>query len=123
MSRSRRLWTFVALATVLAWSVVMTALGQAAALITLIPPLAFLLQQVLHAVAGSTGTPARAEDTLPPTVTLQVAAPDTASAERPSPITATALRARPVETSAPALPPGSTGTGPTGGPRSAEAAR
>lgn len=43
----------VVLATVLLWSVVMTVLGQAAAIAALVPSLALLVQQILKALAGA----------------------------------------------------------------------
>ncbi|WP_331742828.1 hypothetical protein OG239_42505 (plasmid) [Streptomyces sp. NBC_00868] len=49
-------WTVAALTAVLAWSVVMTLLGQVAALATLVPSLGLLIQQIVQALAGAEST-------------------------------------------------------------------
>jgi hypothetical protein len=49
----RQIWMVSALALVFAWSVAMAALGQAAAMVTLVPSLGLLVQQIVQAVAGT----------------------------------------------------------------------
>lgn len=48
----RQIWIVSALALVFAWSVAMAALGQVAAIVTLVPSLGLLVQQVVQAVAA-----------------------------------------------------------------------
>ncbi|MFJ3229197.1 hypothetical protein ACIPJS_38415 [Streptomyces sp. NPDC086783] len=55
---SRQVMTVAVLAAVLAWSTVMTVLGQFAAVAALLPSLGLLIQQIVSAFAGS-GTGAR----------------------------------------------------------------
>lgn len=43
------IWIFVTVVTVLAWSVVMVAFGQAAAIVTLAPALGWMIQQIVTA--------------------------------------------------------------------------
>ncbi|MBJ7004935.1 hypothetical protein ACFY5K_34760 [Streptomyces griseofuscus] len=53
----RKLWTVAVLAVVLAWSTVMTALGQLAAVLALLPPLGLLVQQLAGVRAAETSAP------------------------------------------------------------------
>lgn len=59
----KQLWIVIVTMTVLAWSVVMTALGQTAAIGALVPSLALLVHQIVQAVqgAGTGGAPCAAE--------------------------------------------------------------
>ncbi|MBM7167500.1 hypothetical protein JQK87_03530 [Streptomyces sp. G44] len=57
---SRKLWTLAVLATVLAWSTLMTAMGQLAAVFALLPSLGLLVQQLTFAVHSSSTAPAPA---------------------------------------------------------------
>ncbi|MFI8194815.1 hypothetical protein ACIF8T_40015 [Streptomyces sp. NPDC085946] len=57
---SRKVWAIAVLAVVLAWSTVMTALGHLAAVVTLLPSLGLLVQQLTAAAHGSSSAPARA---------------------------------------------------------------
>ncbi|MEU9222598.1 hypothetical protein AB0D47_39655 [Streptomyces sp. NPDC048376] len=70
---SRKVWTVALLAVVLAWSTVMTVLGHLAAVVTLLPSLGLLLQQLTAAAHGSGAVPARAP------------APEPAGHEEPQP--------------------------------------
>lgn len=49
----KQVWAAIALITVLAWSVVMAALGQVAAIATLVPSLGLLVQQIVHSATGT----------------------------------------------------------------------
>ncbi|MEU0030865.1 hypothetical protein [Streptomyces sp. NPDC006335] len=61
---SRQVMTVVLLAAVLAWSTVMTVLGQLAAVAALLPSLGLLIQQIVSALSGtSTRTSAAAAGT------------------------------------------------------------
>jgi hypothetical protein len=79
MSR-KQIWTVVALVMVLAWSVVMTALGQVTALATLVPSLGLLVQQIAQAVLGVTPAPGTAAAPAP----APPSDPAAASAHTPS---------------------------------------
>ncbi|MFJ9351703.1 hypothetical protein [Streptomyces sp. NPDC101237] len=50
---SRQVMTLAVLAVVLAWSAVLVALGQLAAVAALLPSLGLLIQQIITALAGS----------------------------------------------------------------------
>ncbi|MFJ9931388.1 hypothetical protein ACIRU5_35890 [Streptomyces misionensis] len=50
----RKLWTIAVLAVVLAWSTVMTVLGQLAAVLALLPSLGLLVQQLAAVRAKET---------------------------------------------------------------------
>ncbi|MFF8035616.1 MULTISPECIES: hypothetical protein [unclassified Streptomyces] len=52
---SRQVMTVAVLAAVLAWSTVMTVLGQLAAVATLLPSLGLLIQQIVSAFGGGSG--------------------------------------------------------------------
>jgi len=49
----KQVLTAIVLVAVLAWSVVMAALGQVAAIAALVPSLALLVQQIVKAFAGA----------------------------------------------------------------------
>jgi hypothetical protein len=56
----RKWWTIAVLAMILAWSTVMTALGQLAAVLALLPSLGLLVHQLAVAVHGSATVPSPA---------------------------------------------------------------
>ncbi|MEU9632355.1 hypothetical protein AB0N97_38180 [Streptomyces collinus] len=57
---SRKVWIIAVLVVVLAWSTVMTVLGHLAAVVTLLPSLGLLVQQLTVAAHGSPTAAARA---------------------------------------------------------------
>ncbi|MEU4800472.1 hypothetical protein [Streptomyces sp. NPDC023327] len=68
--RRRKLWTLAVVAAVLAWSTVMIALGQLAAVLALLPSLGLLVQQLAAVHSSSTGAvhapaPARPQEPQP----------------------------------------------------------
>jgi hypothetical protein len=64
----KQVMTVLVLAAVLAWSTVMTVLGQLTALIALLPTLGLLVQQIVSAIGGpeSRATTAAAAPTVVP---------------------------------------------------------
>ncbi|GHF33493.1 hypothetical protein [Streptomyces fumanus] len=52
---NRQVMTVAVLAAVLAWSTVMTVLGQLAAVAALLPSLGLLIQQIVSAIGGGPG--------------------------------------------------------------------
>ncbi|MER7929730.1 hypothetical protein ABTY96_42485 [Streptomyces sp. NPDC096057] len=52
----KQVMTVAVMAAVLAWSTVMTVLGQLAAMAALLPSLGLLIQQIVAALSGSTDT-------------------------------------------------------------------
>ncbi|MDP9679545.1 MULTISPECIES: hypothetical protein [Streptomyces] len=67
--RSRQVMTVAVLAAVLAWSTVMTVLGQLAAVGALLPSLGLLIQQIVSAF-GTPGTRPGTPATAPATATV-----------------------------------------------------
>ncbi|WP_327372417.1 hypothetical protein OG393_00110 [Streptomyces sp. NBC_01216] len=60
-------WIVAVLATILAWSTVMTVLGQLAAVAALLPSLGLLVQQIVVAFTGTETRRADAVDSPPAT--------------------------------------------------------
>ncbi|MFF0094672.1 hypothetical protein ACFYSF_32600 [Streptomyces canus] len=61
----KQLWIVAVLAAILAWSTVMTVLGQLAAVAALLPSLGLLVQQIVAAFAGTETRRTGAVDTGP----------------------------------------------------------
>ncbi|MFB6790254.1 hypothetical protein ACFCWT_26735 [Streptomyces olivaceus] len=64
---SRQVMTVAILAAVLAWSTVMTVLGELAAVAALLPSLGLLIQQIVSALTGGPGTRAGTAPVASPT--------------------------------------------------------
>ncbi|MFF4121792.1 hypothetical protein [Streptomyces sp. NPDC001714] len=76
---NRQMMTVAVLAAVLAWSTVMTALGQLAAVAALLPSLGLLVQQIGTALGASGGTDPGQSPT-PPAPAPRSSAPRTPAA-------------------------------------------
>ncbi|MFE9812311.1 hypothetical protein [Streptomyces sp. NPDC005548] len=61
----KQVWIVAVLAAVLAWSTVMTALGQLTAVAALLPSFGLLVQQIAAAMSGTEARYVRAADGVP----------------------------------------------------------
>ncbi|MEV5783751.1 hypothetical protein ACGFWD_34445 [Streptomyces sp. NPDC048448] len=61
----KQVWIVAVLAAVLAWSTVMTVLGQLAAVAALLPSLGLLVQQIAAAMSGAEARQVRAAEGAP----------------------------------------------------------